>query len=92
LSPDANAPATERRTRSAGELVQLLGATSAAQLKVEEIPAPTGGPTLEVHPQTQERLHWKPEFYAISNDGALRIEISRVEADSLIAAGASPSR
>ena len=61
----------EGRTRSVGELLQHLGATKPQEVTVVQVGPEAGTSTLEVHPNTEERLNWKPEFVALSRDGRL---------------------
>ncbi len=90
-APDVVASGDEPRTRSVGELLQRLGATTASDVRVQESTPPPGNSTLEVHPDTETLLVWKPVFRAFSADGALTLVLSPEEAMALKAAGASAS-
>lgn len=84
----------EPRQRSVGELKQLLGFINIADLTTGETPTAKANAFLEVHASTEDRLNWKPEFYAESKSekGTLRVIVTRAESDALIAAGATGTR
>ena len=84
----------EAPLRSVGELTQLLGVTNISDLTTGEIPAQEGNSFLDVNASTEGRKHWKPEFYAASESekGKVKVSVTRVESDALIAAGATRRR
>lgn len=93
-SSNVNQSHPEAPPRSVGELKQLLGVTNISDLATGETPAQEGNAFLEVNASTEDRLHWKPEFFAASESeqGPLRVSVTRVESDALIAAGATRMR
>jgi hypothetical protein len=81
--------ALEPPPRSVGELKQLVGAAAISEIVTGEIGAPESVPMLEVHRETRDQLHWKPRFYAQNSPGTLKIKVTRLESEALLAAGAS---
>lgn len=75
--------------RSVGELVQRLGVQAASEVAVGKLGAEEGAPLLDVHEETRNQLHWKPRFFAEPRQGKLRIRVTRLEAQELLAAGAT---
>lgn len=86
---DLTEGAPEAPPRSVEQLRQLVGAASVAEIVVGEKPADKTAPLLDVHEETREQLEWKPKFHAQDADGTLRVEVTRLEARALLAAGAS---
>lgn len=94
--------------RSVGELKQLLGVRDVGDIVVWERPAEQGEASLDVHPDTRDRLRWRPRFVAersVRKDGGSmrdptdpsadtepRLTITRDEADALRAEGAHARR
>lgn len=93
-SSNVNHSPLEAPPRSVGELTQLLGVTNISDLTTGETPAQEGNAFLDVNASTESRKHWKPEFYAVSESekGKVKVSVTRVESDALIAAGATRRR
>lgn len=86
---DLTEGALEPRPRSVEELAQRVGAASVTDIVVGEEPADQTASLLDVHEDTRQRLQWRPRFHAQNADGALRADVTRLEARALLAAGAS---
>jgi hypothetical protein len=88
-SLDVTDSAVEPPPRSPEELKQLVGASSIAEMIVAETDARESAPMLEVHAETRNQLRWKPKFYAQNSSGTLKIKVTRLETEALLASGAS---
>lgn len=85
---DVTDSAVEPPPRSPAELKQLVGVASISEIVVDETEARESASMLEVHEETRNQLRWKPRFHAQNGNGTLKIKITRLEAESLLAAGA----
>lgn len=81
--------ALEPPPRGVGELVQLLGVAAPSEIMIGELEARESAPMLDVHEETRHQLQWKPRYFAESTRGTLRIKVTRLEAQELMAAGAA---
>jgi hypothetical protein len=86
---DVTDSAVEPPPRSTGELKQLVGVASVSDIVIDELDAPESASLLEVHEETRNQLRWKPKFYAQNGSGTLKIKVTRLESEALLAAGAS---
>lgn len=86
---NVNQSPPEAPPRSVGELTQLLGVTDISEVATGETPTQEGNAFMDVNASTEGRQHWKPEFYAASESGKVKVSVTRVESDALIAAGAT---
>ena len=86
---DVTDSAVEPPPRSPAELKQLVGAASIAEIVIGETDARQSSPMLEVHEETRNQLRWKPKFYAQNASGTLKVTVTRLESEALLAAGAS---
>jgi hypothetical protein len=93
-SSSPNQSPTEVPPRSIDQLRQLLGVTNIADLTTGETSSPDRNAFLDVDVSVEEQGRWKPVFYAASQSekGALKVSVTRVESDALIAAGATRVR
>jgi hypothetical protein len=86
---DVTDSAVEPPPRSPGELKQLVGVASISDIVIGETDARESASMLDVHEETRSQLRWKPRFYAQNGSGTLRVKVTRLETEALLAAGAS---
>ena len=86
---DVTDSSLEPPPRSPEELKQLVGAMAISEMVIGEVQARESSPMLEVHEETRNQLTWKPRFYAQNSSGTLRVKVTRLESEALLAAGAS---
>ena len=86
---DVTDSAVEPPPRSPAELKQLVGVAAISEIVIDEIQARESASMLEVHEETRNQLRWKPRFYAQNGNGTLKVKVTRLECEAMLAAGAS---